>query len=192
MASKRETLKNPGGTFYTRRDEGGHFSEHDEKGESLKSDRRVKAKTTAKTGQGDKGDQKVAGKKKAAGPLMPFAIKRLDRLWVRIARTADGLGRLSDAERHKLRITIKKMRYAVEFLAEPFRQLADERAGFVGAAEGVQDRLGELNDLATRQVLLFGGSDGPDRKMRGRHLRAAKRQFGKLRAIGPFWNHYAN
>ena len=132
------------------------------------------------------------GKKKAAGPLMPFAIKRLDRLWVRIARTADGLGRLSDAERHKLRITIKKMRYAVEFLAEPFRQLADERAGFVGAAEGVQDRLGELNDLATRQVLLFGGSDGPDRKMRGRHLRAAKRQFGKLRAIGPFWNHYAN
>jgi hypothetical protein len=58
MAGKRETLKNPGGTFYTRRDDSGQFSEHDEKGSSLKSDRRVKAKTTAKKGQGDKGDQK--------------------------------------------------------------------------------------------------------------------------------------
>ncbi len=128
--------------------------------------------------------------KKAKGPLMPFAIKRLDRLWVRINRKAEGLGRLSDAERHKLRISTKKMRYAVEFLAEPFRHLADEKASFVNAAEGVQDRLGELNDLATRQALLFGHSHGADGKFRSRHLRAAKRHFGKLREIGAFWGRY--
>ncbi|MCL6698570.1 CHAD domain-containing protein [Sphingomonas sp. NSE70-1] len=128
--------------------------------------------------------------KKAMGPLMPFAIKRLDRLWTRINRKAEGLGRLSDVERHKLRISTKKMRYAVEFLAEPFRNLADERARFVNAAEGVQDRLGELNDLATRQELLFGHAHETDRKFRSRHLRAAKRHFGKLRDIGAFWGRY--
>jgi hypothetical protein len=64
MASKRETLKNPSGTFYTRRDAGGHFSEHDEKGKSLKSDRRVKAKTVAKKGRGDEGDQKTSSSRK--------------------------------------------------------------------------------------------------------------------------------
>ena len=128
--------------------------------------------------------------KKACGPLMPFAIKRLDRLWGRINRKAEGLGRLSDSERHKLRINTKKMRYAVEFLAEPLRRLADERAAFVKAAEGIQDRLGELNDLATRQALLFGGVRAADGKIRSRHLRAAKRHFGKLREIGSFWGRY--
>jgi hypothetical protein len=59
MAGKRETLKNPAGTFYTRRDAEGQSKEHDEKGKSLAADRRKK-ETTAKKGQGDKGDQKVA------------------------------------------------------------------------------------------------------------------------------------
>ena len=128
--------------------------------------------------------------KKARGPLMPFAIKRLDRLWGRINRKAECLGRLTDVERHKLRIATKKMRYAVEFLAEPFRDLADERTGFVKAAEGVQDRLGELNDLATRQALLFASPHPSVGKTRSRHLRAAKRHFGKLREVGSFWDRY--
>jgi hypothetical protein len=79
MAGKRETLKNPGGTFYTRRDESGQFSEHDEKGSSLKSDRRVKAKTTAKKGQGDKGDQRKktsGGAKKAISKASPAKKKK--------------------------------------------------------------------------------------------------------------------
>jgi CHAD domain-containing protein len=128
--------------------------------------------------------------KKACGPLMPFAIKRLDRLWARINQKADSLNRLTDTERHKLRIQTKKMRYAVEFLAEPFRQLADESTKFVKAAEGVQDRLGEVNDLATRNELLFAWSHPSVGKTRSSHLRAAKRHFGKLREIGSFWDRY--
>jgi inorganic triphosphatase YgiF len=128
--------------------------------------------------------------KKASDPLMPFAIRRLDRLWTSIERRAEHLGRLSDQERHKLRIDTKKMRYAVEFLAEPFRSLADDRSKFVRAAEAIQDRLGELNDLATRQELLFAWNQPSAGKTRSRHLRAAKRQFGKLRDIGPFWVRY--
>jgi hypothetical protein len=43
---------------YVRRDEKGQFKESDDVGKSLATDRRTKAKTTAKSGQGDRGDQK--------------------------------------------------------------------------------------------------------------------------------------
>lgn len=127
---------------------------------------------------------------KASGPLMPFAIKRLNRLWASIERRSAHVGRLSDEERHKLRIDTKKMRYAVEFLAEPLRDLAQDRTKFVNAAENIQDRLGEINDLATRQALLFAWTQPSADKLRSRHLRAAKRHVAKLRKIGPFWSRY--
>jgi len=42
---------------YVRRDERGRFIESDDVGRSLGADRRTKAKTTSKKGQGDKGDR---------------------------------------------------------------------------------------------------------------------------------------
>jgi hypothetical protein len=41
-----------------RRDEEGQFKESDDVGRSLSQDRKKKAQRTAKSGQGDKGDQK--------------------------------------------------------------------------------------------------------------------------------------
>ncbi len=60
MASKgdRELIKPNGDARYVRRDENGQFSESDDVGRSQKADRAKKAKTTAKPGQGDRGDQK--------------------------------------------------------------------------------------------------------------------------------------
>ncbi len=43
---------------YVRRDEKGAFKESDDVGKSLSADRRKKAKTTAKKGEGDRGDQR--------------------------------------------------------------------------------------------------------------------------------------
>ncbi len=43
---------------YVRRDEQGQFKESDDVGRSLSTDRKRKAKTTTKAGQGDKGDRK--------------------------------------------------------------------------------------------------------------------------------------
>jgi hypothetical protein len=43
---------------YVRRGKGGQFKESDEQGRSLSADQRKKAKTVAKKGEGDKGDQK--------------------------------------------------------------------------------------------------------------------------------------
>jgi hypothetical protein len=59
MASKRELIEpNKGDKRYVRRDEKGRFKEVDDVGRSLAADRRQKAKTVSKKGQGDKGDRK--------------------------------------------------------------------------------------------------------------------------------------
>lgn len=56
--SKRELIDTGTDKRYVRRDEGGKFKESDDVGKSLSVDRRTKAKTVAKPGQGDRGDQK--------------------------------------------------------------------------------------------------------------------------------------
>ena len=57
-SSKRTTIEPRGDKRFIRRDEGGRIKESDDAGRSLGADRRTKAKTTAKSGQGDRGDQK--------------------------------------------------------------------------------------------------------------------------------------
>jgi len=56
--SKRELIDTGTDKRYVRRDEKGQFKESDDVGKSLAADRRTKAKTTAKSGEGDRGDQK--------------------------------------------------------------------------------------------------------------------------------------
>lgn len=58
MAAKRELVAPKGDKRYVRRDPKGQFKESDDVGRSLAADRRKKAKTVAKPGQGDKGDRK--------------------------------------------------------------------------------------------------------------------------------------
>jgi hypothetical protein len=56
--SKRELIDTGTDKRYVRRDEKGQFKESDDVGRSLAADRRTQAKTTVKSGQGDRGDQK--------------------------------------------------------------------------------------------------------------------------------------
>ena len=59
MASKRELIEpTPGDKRYVRRDAAGKFKEVDDVGRSLSADRKRKAKTASKPGQGDRGDRK--------------------------------------------------------------------------------------------------------------------------------------
>ena len=55
---KRELIKPNGDARFVRRDAKGRIKESDDMGKSLRSDRRTKAKTTSKAGQGDRGDRK--------------------------------------------------------------------------------------------------------------------------------------
>ena len=56
-ASKRTLIKPNGDARFVRRDAKGRIKESDDVGRSLKQDRAKKAKTTVKSGQGDRGDR---------------------------------------------------------------------------------------------------------------------------------------
>ena len=56
--TKREMIEPKGDKRYIRREERGRIKESDNLGRSLVADRRVKAKTVAKRGEGDRGDHK--------------------------------------------------------------------------------------------------------------------------------------
>ena len=56
-AAKRELINTGTDKRFVRRGARGKFKESDDLGRSLASDRRKKAKTKAKRGQGDKGDR---------------------------------------------------------------------------------------------------------------------------------------
>ena len=57
MARNRERISPRGDTRFVRRDEQGRFTESDDAGRSLSQDRKKKASTRVKKGQGDKGDR---------------------------------------------------------------------------------------------------------------------------------------
>ena len=56
VSSRRELVNTGTDKRYARRGKGGQFKESDDLGRSLSADRRTKAKTKAKGGQGDRGD----------------------------------------------------------------------------------------------------------------------------------------
>ena len=56
-SQKRETIRTKRATLYAKRTARGRFKEMDEKGRSLKADRRRKAKTKVRSGYGDRGDR---------------------------------------------------------------------------------------------------------------------------------------
>ena len=56
-AAKRELINTGSDKRFVRRGAGGKFKESDDVGKSLSQDRRKKAKTKVKSGQGDRGDR---------------------------------------------------------------------------------------------------------------------------------------
>jgi hypothetical protein len=56
--TKRELIDTGTDKRYVRRDEKGQFKEFVDVGKSLSQDRRKKAKTVSKPGEGDRGDRK--------------------------------------------------------------------------------------------------------------------------------------
>ena len=57
-AAKRELIDTGSDKRFVRRSARGQFKESDDVGKSLANDRRKKAKTKVKSGQGDRGDRK--------------------------------------------------------------------------------------------------------------------------------------
>ena len=62
--AKRELINTGTDKRYVRRTKSGTFKESDDVGRSLGADRRRRAKTASRSGQGDKGDRRLSAKAK--------------------------------------------------------------------------------------------------------------------------------
>lgn len=100
------------------------------------------------------GDDRTAGTPDTPGRnLAGFAENRLRRLRRKVLNLAAAARTDDPASLHALRIGIKRLRYALEFFAplaspKPMRRLLAQLAG-------LQDTLGQINDLANAGALLM-------------------------------------
>ena len=117
---------------------------------------------------------------------------------------------LSARKRHRLRIRVKKMRYATEFFADLFatKKQAKRLRKTLSALKDLQDALGALNDVATRESLVEfivahpraspgtaqadeGDAVGVILRSQGRHVAqlpdAAGRAYSRFLEVKPFW-----
>jgi len=137
-------------------------------------------------------------------PLPHFGGLQLDKRWKKVRKGGRDLGTLGPEVRHQLRIEVKKLRYAVEFLASltSEREAVAKQKKFVKALEELQERLGELNDLETARALLgemLGGTHETAAALRyageqlepegseAGQLEAAQKAHDELVEVGRFW-----
>jgi inorganic triphosphatase YgiF len=88
--------------------------------------------------------------------LTNFATDTLDSWRRKVKRKGAALDQIDEAERHRVRIATKKLRYAAEFFAPlfPSRQAQRGRKAFVEALQELQEALGTLNDLVAGYDLI--------------------------------------
>jgi triphosphatase len=144
-------------------------------------------------------------------PIVEFAADELDRRWKKIRKRGRKLRNLDPQRRHKLRIQVKKTRYAAEFFAGAFssRKADARRRTFLNRIEPLQDCLGDLNDivvdrelaakLAARQRRTRRANQAAERafaagQLAGQEearvdavLTAAEKSYARFAQIKPFW-----
>ncbi len=87
-----------------------------------------------------------------AGSLKRRARELLAKQHRTLLRRGGDATTLSVAARHRLRVAAKKQRYLLAFMAEIYPQRASR--AYLAALSGLQQQLGELNDLAVAQRCL--------------------------------------
>src|SRR5262249_51852069 len=134
------------------------------------------------------------------------AAEQLTRRWRKVRKKGKRLARLDARSRHKLRIQTKKLRYAVEFFAALFssKRALKRRKQLLPALEGLQDGLGDLNDIAVheKRIAAIGARrrrTNPSRVfaaglLTGREdarvdaaMTAATDAYADLAKVKPFW-----
>ena len=85
-------------------------------------------------------------------PAGPYASSLFVRRDAKVRRAGERLDELEPAGLHRLRIQLKRLRYAVELLGGLFPGRRRER--YADRLPPLQDRLGRIADLATAQRLL--------------------------------------
>jgi inorganic triphosphatase YgiF len=129
-------------------------------------------------------------KSRAAKPLERFVDRRIDRLWAKIANPG-AVADMGDKRRHRLRIAMKKLRYALEFTEALHLRRARRRKKFAKSLKGLQESLGQLHDAVVCRSLVTLNSwimaPNPSAMGERRLVRDADRAMRRLRRIGPYW-----
>jgi triphosphatase len=115
--------------------------------------------------------------------LADFGAQALERLHRKALKHARKLDWLDARARHALRIRVKRLRYACEFFAASFAP-ASVRP-YVRSVEGLQDILGELNDVAVARKLLDTLEPEAAKPLVRRGLGARERRL--IASLGPAW-----
>jgi CHAD domain-containing protein len=90
---------------------------------------------------------------KAEASLGTFAAQSLERLHRKSLRQARDIDWSDASRRHRLRIRMKRLRYACEFFAASFAGAAAQP--YIKRLAALQDILGDLNDIAVARRLLL-------------------------------------
>ena len=95
-------------------------------------------------------------------PIGAFADRVLIKRHRHVLKRGRDFAGLAAAERHRLRIALKKLRYATEFFYTLYREKRAQ--SYLEGLKELQDRLGHLNDVAVAERLLSSLAErtGPD------------------------------
>ncbi len=96
-------------------------------------------------------------------PIAEVAPRLIERRWRQVRKRSRHFAKLPLAERHELRIALKKLRYVIEFLGPLFD--AGAVKSVLRRVKPLQEELGHLNDVCTAQDLDQARSRGPPRAM---------------------------
>ncbi|MBD3220283.1 CHAD domain-containing protein [bacterium] len=108
----------------------------------------------------------------AAISILDLARKRLRKRHARVLRDGRAIGPDSpDEALHRLRIQCKKLRYLLEFTASVFP--AGEVDDLISHLKGLQDNLGEFNDLSVQRADLRSALASPSGRGQARVQEAA-------------------
>jgi triphosphatase len=134
-----------------------------------------------------------------------FAAEQLTRRWRKLCKRRETLVQREARDLHRLRIQTKKLRYAVEFFGTLFatKQAKRRLKQLLPVIAQLQDRLGDLNDIATdearlalmgvrrhanpNRVFAAGLLAGREDAQREAAMTAASKAYAELVQSKPFW-----
>lgn len=136
-------------------------------------------------------------------PVADLAAAALEKRWRRVAGNHDQIATMSPAQRHRVRIEAKKLRYGCEFFASLYPDDADAGhaprvvtatgevltgpLAYAWYVEDVQSTLGAVNDHHVADTLLRSVGGGAPEVDEAALVEAGIRACERLAAIQPFW-----
>ena len=133
-------------------------------------------------------------------PINVVAPSLIDRRYKKAKKAADRFDELTPQQRHQFRISVKKLRYTIEFLKDSFD--SNQVAEFVQKLKPLQEDLGYANDIKVAHELLADLHVSQDAMAVTRaagvvlgwhdrgladHDRKLRKHVRRLRQLRPFW-----